>query len=173
MILVGTYPVRKRDLNLLWRDGPHWAEPKVDGWRVQILPGGVIRSREGLDLTGTCPVPILDDLVLDGELYDPAQRGPEGLLSRPALQCVFWDCLPIADYRAGCCNAPIEERREQLLQLGVQCVDRLRVACDDDVLELAREIWSNGGEGIVVKRAGSSWRAGRDQWYKLKKGEKA
>lgn len=161
---------------------------KADGIHAIRIDGRIV-SREGapLDCALHC-APGLDrieaaagmgPLVFDGEYV--AQDGFNATLGEHKAgkgDGVFWayDVLPLADWRRGRCDMPVEARLAMLRDLVVGYGDSLFVGMLDfwlldpiEALTKAREIWAAGGEGIVTKRLGSPYVRGRSEdWLRVK-----
>lgn len=168
-------------------EGDDWLhELKIDGYRgmVHLGKGGpVIRTRNGLDWTDRFAplVPALADLparsaLIDGEIV--AGAGAQGF---SALQQAITDGGPFGyvafdlleldgrNLRA----RPLTERRAALEELLAEVpplgLIQLSVALPGDGTTALSAICAAGGEGIVSKRAASTYRAGRgDSWRKIK-----
>lgn len=166
-------------------DRASWiVDEKLDGWRcLATRDGDRVRllSRTGTDLTGMAPGVVaalaalpLERFTLDGELvaYDDAGKvSLSTLLHGRADALVAFDVLQVGDVDAR--PAPLWQRREVLGQL--LGLDEL-----DDSLQLVRSVTVNGagfyraiveagGEGVVCKRATSTYSAGRSRlWRKFK-----
>lgn len=162
-------------------------EIKLDGIRaVAVLAEGKTRlySRNRLDLGGRFPeiVSALQDLalraaVLDGEVVALDAKGrssfqllqQRGKSSAPLFYYLF-DLLQLdgKDLK----GAPLEARRGLLRELMEDVSEPLRFSADIRgesklLIEQARKL---GLEGLIVKRAGSTYEAGRRSgaWLKLK-----
>jgi bifunctional non-homologous end joining protein LigD len=171
--------------------GDGWLhEIKHDGHRlVAILPGNgqlMLLSRNGYDRTRLFREPFgplldarLPPMVLDGEIAVPDYRGVTHLdaLSdaisegRPDRLAYFaFDLLHLAGHDLRRC--PIEDRK--MLLRDVTGVARCeRIVYVDHVLGMGKELFEAvrqiGGEGIVSKRRGSSYRGGETrEWLKTK-----
>jgi bifunctional non-homologous end joining protein LigD len=176
------------------RDG--WLfELKYDGYRALAQRRGSelrLFSRTGRDITGSCPEIAralahwpLDSFVIDGELValDPAGRSSfERLQARLAranadrraevelpMTLFAFDLLALLgrDLR----GLPLLERKRLLAQL----VPRLgRVKLSDHIEGDGRALFAAAGraglEGVIAKRAGSSYACGQRSrdWLKLK-----
>ncbi|MEU4672450.1 hypothetical protein AB0F91_31855 [Amycolatopsis sp. NPDC023774] len=163
--------------------------PKLDGWRCVVhVPGGVLQSRTGSDLTARFPgvlesAAALGRVVFDGELcayrqgrlefaalgYGPARRRAEGI----AVVFVAFDLLGVRgrDLRLW----PLSRRRERLaavvgagnagVQLMISTLDRVQgqewISADQAAV---------GIEGAVAKPLASRYplRGGRAGWVKVR-----
>ncbi|MET7998305.1 hypothetical protein ABZU76_46290 [Amycolatopsis sp. NPDC005232] len=168
-----------------------WYEysPKLDGWRCVVhVPGGVLQSRTGSDLTGRFPGVLesaakLGRVVLDGELcaycegrldfaalgYGPARRRAEGV----GVVYVAFDLLGARgrDLRLW----PLSRRRERLAAVvgagnaGVQLmVSTLDVAEGREWISADQA--AVGIEGAVAKPLAGRYplRGGRAGWVKVR-----
>ena len=168
-------------------EGGDWLhEVKIDGYRgmVHLGRGGpVIRTRNGLDWTDRFAplVPALAELparsaLIDGEIV--AGAGGQGFSALQQaisdggpFEYIAFDLLELDG--ASLRRAPLTDRRaalERLLDdvppLGLV---QLSTALPGDGAAALAAICAAGGEGIVSKRAGSTYRGGRtDSWRKTK-----
>lgn len=163
--------------------------PKLDGWRCLVhVPGGVLQSRTGTDLTDRFPgileaAATLGRVVLDGELcayregrldfaalgYGSARRRAEGI----AVVYVAFDLLGARgrDLRPW----TLSRRRERLA--AVIGAGNAGVQLMVSTLDLARgKVWISaeqaavGIEGAVAKPLASHYplRGGRAGWVKIR-----
>jgi ATP-dependent DNA ligase len=176
-----------------WPDGGRWVlQPKWDGFRllVDVDAGGQVRgwSRQGADLTarlGSLLAPFAEvgpGTTVDGELVVVGERDGEPAqdfaavaravftgrsIATDRLQFVAFDLLAAAgqDLRP----RPWEERDARLREAVPAC-DRVRVVASQPATRAAHDaIVALGFEGTVIKRCGSSYRAGRHRaWIKRK-----
>lgn len=166
--------------------GSGWLhQPKFDGWRAQVhrVGRGVrIFTRGGHDVTERIPT-LADGLralppgcVLDCELVLPEGAGVDfyGLTRAcwpgrdQALALVAFDVLRVRgrDVR----EDPLEARLERLQGLLAQPVAGITI-CDafPDGVALLQACEAHGHEGIVSKRKGARYAAGRcGSWRKTK-----
>ena len=166
--------------------GPDWFhEIKHDGYRMLARrDGGRVRlvSRRGLDWAWRFPMIVaavealaVRSCIIDGEVIACDSNGLADfqllrwrLHHDPAILCAF-DLLELDGH--GLRDEPIEKRKAELAQLLDGCRHGLVLNCvfDDPgpvVFEHARAL---GCEGIVSKRRGSRYAAGRtDNWLKVK-----
>jgi ATP-dependent DNA ligase len=161
---------------------------KADGIRALYIHGTIV-SREGapLDCALHCQPGIarmvqaagVGPLMFDGEYV--AHDGFNATLAEHKAgkgDGVFWafDVMPVADWVAGRCSIPIEDRLALLRDLIVKDCDSLFVGMLDawtlnaaETAAKAREIWAAGGEGVVSKRLGSPYvRERSDDWLRIK-----
>jgi len=169
-----------------------WAETKLDGWRalVTVHEGRVsVRSRRGSDLTPavpelTCLATLGASVVLDGELIVGGGRLTDfyrlsGRLNvrkpRPDLAAVTFMAFDVLWLDGtGLVGRAYLERRECLEALGLAagrdgCGVIPRYPADDlDALLDACE--REGMEGVVLKRATSTYKPGEraKDWAKVK-----
>lgn len=177
--------------------GPEWVhEIKFDGYRIVARVAGgraVLLSRRGNDWTGNFPAvaAALERLspreaVLDGEVVVLDDQGrsdfqalQNALSARDEARLVYYafDLLELdgRDLR----GRPLRERKEELAALlarggrkaGRAFRDRVRLA--EHVEGQGRALYARacqlGLEGVVSKRAGAPYRAGRaGDWVKVK-----
>lgn len=164
------------------RDDDH-LEVKYDGFRaLAAVAGGRVslQSRNGLDLAPRFPgVPpalarlVVGEAVLDGEIVAEDAAGGHGfqLLGERAARISYFvfDLLWLdgEDLR----ERPIEERQELLASLlspapkGIVLAESVDGPVRDALARAREERW----EGIVAKRAGSTYQGGRGgDWLKVK-----
>jgi bifunctional non-homologous end joining protein LigD len=179
-------------------DDPRWwFEPKFDGIRclAEMSTGEtVLRSRTGRDVTDTYPElrmvhELVDQVnaVIDGEIvaldetgkdsFEQLQqrmnlRNPreiERIRARIPVSLVVFDVLWLDGRET--IALPLEQRRE-LLELVTETDERLQVIphVEGDGVAFTDAARSLGLEGVVAKRAGSPYVAGRrtDAWRKIK-----
>lgn len=167
--------------------GGDWLhEVKIDGYRglVHLGQGGpVIRTRNGLDWTDRFAplVPALAELPARSALIDGEITAGAGASGFSALQQAItsggpfgyaaFDLLSLdgRDLR----GIPLTDRRAALERLLADVppmgLIELSTALPGDGDAALAAICAAGGEGIVSKRAGSTYRAGRgDAWRKAK-----
>lgn len=162
--------------------GDDWAyEMKWDGYRAiaTVRDGAVqLRSRNGLDMTGTYPelgelADAVGDAVLDGEIValDPAGRPSFGLLQQHAVtvQYFVFDVLELGG--ESLTGLPYDERRERLVD-AIRETALVKVPGDagHDLRKALATSSKLGLEGVMAKRRDSSYRTGRRSrdWIKLK-----
>lgn len=165
-------------------------EMKYDGYRMQIAAGGggaVIRTRNGHDWTEKFPdiaeaasrLPVRD-AVIDGEAV---VLDAKGLADFPALVAtlqgdrahaltfVAFDILRLDGQSL--LSHPLSERKKTLARVlaGLLPGEALRLApsLETDGQKLLGEIAAAGGEGVIAKRAGSTYVSRRSKnWLKIK-----
>jgi bifunctional non-homologous end joining protein LigD len=156
-------------------DPQWWFEVKWDGFRTiaYLGPTGTeLRSRRGNDLGPRFPevaaMSTDQPMVLDGEIVTLDDRGVPSfhlLGARPA-HFVAFDLLYLDGDQT---TRPLEERRELLasLPLPAPAVGSEMVAGDGEALFAA--VVERGMEGIVAKRAGSTYQPGHrsPDWRKI------
>jgi bifunctional non-homologous end joining protein LigD len=171
--------------------GPGWLhEIKLDGYRIGCrIHAGAIRlfTRSGLDWTTTFPeiqagvarLPV-SSAFLDGEVavVDPDGRTSFGALQdalsggpRQGLTYFVFDLLHLDSEDVGA--LPIEERKQRLRALFDRAEADSRVRYIDHVVGDGPAVFAAavalGLEGIVSKRMGQPYRAGRAPgWVKTK-----
>jgi bifunctional non-homologous end joining protein LigD len=171
-------------------DGKGWLhEIKHDGHRlVAIVADGAV-SRNARDRTELFAEPFralvtagLPSMVFDGEIAVPDARGvthidalTEAMRQRRAEELAYFafDLLHLDGHDLRAC--PIEDRKALLRDI-VGAAGGPRLVTVDHItgsgaalLEAARQV---GAEGIVSKRAGSSYRSGTNRdWLKTKVSE--
>ena len=191
-------------------------ETKVDGWRAARFPGvdGRVRlwSRNGMPIEAEHILHRLglmervagEPLMFDGEFLVGdtlaatkawAERGWR--MGGEAGQFFAFDCLTLAEWRAGGSDVPLYQRKRQLLDLARAVEDDPALSWewrpgsrgrDDsvppvvvlpdtwafdpaDVMAEARRVWAADGEGLMLKDAESPYRRNRsDAWMKVKPG---
>jgi bifunctional non-homologous end joining protein LigD len=167
-------------------DPSQWqVEPKLDGLRCIVVRNGAevsLWSRNHLPWTARWPSVVeavrslpADSFVLDGELvrYDAAGNASFGLLQSgqggPPVLVVF-DLLQLLGRTTT--ELELEERRRLLgmaLQPAPTAVLRLIDVLDGSPADLLTRACAAGWEGVVAKRRGSAYTAGRSPaWRKLK-----
>ena len=167
-------------------NSPDWMwEPKLDGYRALAFideRGARLRSRRGLDLAADFPR-LVDELgrqsvnamILDGEIvaFDASGRPSFGAMQNRgggAERAVFYafDLLNFAgvDLR----KAPYEDRRRYLAQCLLPSPRVQLVHASEDGVALHRAAVANGLEGVIGKRRGSAYEAGKrsSAWLKVK-----
>jgi bifunctional non-homologous end joining protein LigD len=159
--------------------GPGWIhEPKLDGWRIQILKRGRdlrILTRRGNDITRRLPglagaIMDLPTCIIDGELICSTARSPcdfdalaSVMRSRKGGDLSVWafDLLRIdgRDIR----DWPLYRRKARLARLlEGRTVPRL-VAPFENGAELLAAAELLGLEGVVSKRVDSTYQSGPSQ----------
>ncbi|PTR08659.1 MULTISPECIES: hypothetical protein [unclassified Novosphingobium] len=195
--------------------GGMMAEEKRDGWRCLYLTGidGTPRlfTRQGRLIEGAGHIlyrlGLMEraagrPMVFDGEF----QVG--GTLAATKAWCEggwrrggeagtlhLFDCLPMADWRAGGDDTPLYARKSRLQDLaravdedpalsweyrpGSKGDESWRTSCPilpdqwvqdvGEALGEARRVWATGGEGIMLKDAEAPYRRNRNAaWFKVK-----
>ncbi|HMK96475.1 MAG TPA: non-homologous end-joining DNA ligase [Acidimicrobiales bacterium] len=165
-------------------------EPKMDGLRCLAVRNGAevsLCSRNNLSFNARFQVIVgevaslpVTNFVLDGEIVGLAGGRPNFAAlqqgNAEAIELWVFDLpwLLGEDTR----HLPIEERKDLLVKavpesahIKVLKVLKVLKALSEDVAELYERSCQEGWEGLVAKRAGSPYRAGRSaDWYKLKCG---
>ncbi len=176
---------------------PGWAyEPKLDGYRaLAFIHDGrvVLRSRRGQDLTPAFPRIVAElegqgapAMVLDGEIVALERDGrasfnalqnraqlksakeiEEAERSNPALYYCF-DLLHFAGMNLR--GAPYEARHRYLAQCLLPDNHIRTVDAHDDGESLLRAALAHGFEGVMAKRRGARYLAGKrsSAWLKIK-----
>ncbi len=164
-----------------------WFEVKWDGYRALVHSDGghiEVRSRRGLDLLGSFPelarLQLPDGVVLDGEVvafddqgrpsFSNLQRrtgfGGATTGARVGVNLVVFDLL----YQHGeLIELSYEERRSRLLALELSPPVLVPEATPIHGVALFEAAGEQGLEGIVAKRAGSTYQPGRrsPDWRKI------
>jgi bifunctional non-homologous end joining protein LigD len=164
-----------------------WFEVKWDGYRAIVgSTGGEVRarSRRGLDLLGPFPelaqLDIPDGVVVDGEVtaFDEEGRPSFSLLQRRTgfggantgvsvrVNLVVFDVL----FRGGDLTAtPYEDRRRILDELDLGASIIVPEPTLTNGIGLFEAVKSQGLEGVVAKRVGSTYHPGRrsGDWRKI------
>ncbi|MGB9607772.1 MAG: hypothetical protein ACPL7E_04460 [bacterium] len=166
-------------------------EPKVDGWRVQV-----IKYEKGrVEIWGrrlerhpnwTHRLPFLvegaDEILPEGTLLDAELYHPEGRRFIPSLftnkgapfaQLLVFDIVFLKGNFLG--NLPLEERKEILISLKLR-PPFINIECKPviDLTSHLKEALTQGHEGIVIKELSSLYLVGKDApiateyWRKLK-----
>lgn len=193
--------------------GGMMCEPKIDGWRATRFPGidGKVRlwSRNGMPIEGAGHIlrrlALMEEaagepMFFDGEFQvdgtlDATKEWAERGWKQGGNAGVFhaFDCLTLAEWRAGGSDVPLIERKARLVELfnasepdadewtwaegsrGAPIPVAVRVMPDgwafdaDDAVNEVRRVWAAGGEGVVLKDASSPYRRTRsDAWMKVK-----
>lgn len=195
--------------------GGAMVEEKIDGWRALWFPGlddgWRLWTRQGHPIGGIEHIAHRlmlmmeaagELLMFDGELQvdgslaatkEWCERGWKRGGTAGVLH--LFDCVPLADWRAGACPIPLYERKARLTALldatadewdwragshGADEADAVRIVADEwcfddaDVIRTARRIWAAGGEGVMVKDAEASYQRKRSAaWQKVKQGNAA
>jgi bifunctional non-homologous end joining protein LigD len=164
-------------------------EIKFDGYRALALHGGTetrLLSRNQKDLGGKFPevkdsIAVLDlqDVIIDGEIValDENGRSSFQLLQgfdmgqeRPPIVFYAFDLLRLNGKNLQ--GLPIEERKAKLEELlkTPPGVIRYSASFTKDIPELLDRARTLGLEGLIGKRAGSKYEAGRrtGAWIKVK-----
>jgi bifunctional non-homologous end joining protein LigD len=164
-------------------------EIKFDGYRALALRGGSetrILSRNQKDLGGKFPevkdsIAALDiqDAIIDGEIVALDEKGRSSFQllqgfdmgqERPPIVFYAFDLLRLngKDLR----DLPIEERKAKLEELLKKPpgVIRYSISFTKDIPELLDRAQTLGLEGLIGKRAGSRYEAGKHTgaWIKVK-----
>src|SRR3984893_8444287 len=164
-------------------------EIKFDGYRALALRGGNetrILSRNKKDLGGKFPevqnsIAALDvqDAIIDGEIVALDDKGRSSFqllqgfdigLARPPIIFYAFDLLRLNGKDLQ--NLPIEERKAKLEELLKKPpgVIRYSVSFTKDIKELLARAQGLGLEGLIEKRSGSRYEAGKrtGAWVKIK-----
>src|SRR2546425_2509598 len=171
-------------------------EPKLDGYRVLAFiegEGVKLRSRRGLDLSGTFPGLCAElgkqtegSMVLDGEIvaFDAGGKPSFAALQERAqlkvehdiaaadriapVAFVAFDLLHFAGINLR--NAPYRDRRRYLSQCLLPSPLVQVVHASEDGIALHAAALASGFEGVVGKRKDSRYEAGRRSasWLKVK-----
>lgn len=170
-------------------EGDWIVEPKIDGWRLEIIKdkGEVYffgrRLEKNPDWTDKLRVPkeifrdVPDGTILDGELYsDKGRRFIPSLFSdtKKAKPIIFvFDIIYFKYDFVG--DLPLIKRKEILSSLNFgEGVEILKYKKLDDIEKSLRESKLLGNEGIVIKEVNSKYIVGRDApivtlyWKKIK-----
>lgn len=178
----------------VWRPGPvemGWsAEEKHDGIRAAWVDGALY-SREGLPLDlpdVAADLARLEQRFGQAMMFDGEHVEPGGYLDtlawlsspgkrRAAGTFHLFDAVPLDQWRRDDCPLPLTARRDAIVRaLGdwkpehVRRVTSVAVRSQTAVEMLARTVWAQGGEGLVLKRDDSLYRRGRSPaWLKHKR----
>lgn len=188
------------------------AEEKRDGWRALWLrditgkPG--LWSRNGMPLEGTAHIAWRlsqleqaagEPMMFDGEFQVGGTLAATKVWCERGWRCGdeagvlhLFDCLTLAEWRAGGTDRPWHERKARLVELGAVLSaevwewragshgrddpDCVRIVPDEwvfdagDVLAEANRVWACGGEGLVLKDPmGGYQRSRTSAWLKVKR----
>jgi bifunctional non-homologous end joining protein LigD len=170
--------------------GGEWIyEIKFDGYRALALRGGNetrILSRNQKDLGGKFPevkesITALDiqDAIIDGEIVALDEKGRSSFQllqgfdmgeQRPPIVFYAFDLLRLNGKVLQ--GLPVEERKAKLEELlkKPSGVIRYSVSFTKDIPELLERVRTLGLEGLIAKRAGSRYEAGKrtGAWVKVK-----
>lgn len=164
-------------------------EVKFDGWRALALKGGSetrLLSRNAHDLGAKFPeirdavaaLPVTD-AIIDGEIValDEQGRSSFQLLqaydvgeTRPPLFFYAFDLLRLDGHDLR--DKPLEKRKSRLAAIlpAGDAALRFSATLGHDAAALLDQVRAHGLEGLIGKRAGSGYEAGRRSgaWIKLK-----
>jgi bifunctional non-homologous end joining protein LigD len=182
-------PMKAKLVGSIPSDGDWIYEIKFDGYRALALRGGGetrILSRNQNDLGGKFPevkdsIAALDlqDAIIDGEIVALDEKGRSSFQllqslemgqERPPLVYYAFDLLRLngKDLQA----LPIEERKAKLEELLKKPPGAIRysISFTKDIPELLERAGQLGLEGLIGKRAGSRYEAGKrtGSWIKVK-----
>ncbi len=175
---------------------PGWLyEPKLDGYRVLafVHDGRArLRSRRGLDLSKTFPR-IVDELsrqgasmVLDGEVVALARDGrpsfnalqeraqlkhPRQIEAADRTHPALFYCFDLLHFAGTSLReAPYEARHRYLAQCLLPDTHVKLVDAHEDGEALLRAALASGFEGVIAKRRGARYLAGKrsSDWLKIK-----
>jgi bifunctional non-homologous end joining protein LigD len=164
-------------------------EIKFDGYRALALRGGSetrLLSRNQKDLGSKFPevkdsIAVLDiqDVIIDGEIVALDEKGRSSFQllqgidmgkQRPPIAFYAFDLLQLNGKEFQ--NLPVEERKAKLEHLLKKPpgVIRYSASFTKDIPELLERAGKLGLEGLIGKRAGSRYEAGRrtGAWIKVK-----
>lgn len=179
-------PMKALGVDAVPASGSWHCEIKFDGYRaIAVLNGGKValwsRNRKPLDYPEVLP-PLAklkcSNAVLDGEVValDPQGRSHfqslqgRDLGERPPIVFYAFDLLHLNG--ASCLELPIEDRRQLLKRLLGRTTAALRLSPSFEVDPAAflAEARKQGLEGMILKRAGSTYESDRRSgtWLKVK-----
>lgn len=188
-------------------------EEKHDGWRGLYFPGvdGKARlwTRNGHAIEGVPHIlhrlAIMEQVAGQPMFFDGEFIVDNSLAATKAWCESGWkgggyagtlhlfDAMPLADWKAGRCDAPWIQRKAALFDLAeaaeqssmawdwapgvrgdtphsVNIVPDIWLADADDVWAEAQRVWARGGEGLMLKDAEAPYIRGRnDYWLKVKR----
>ncbi len=179
-------------LATLVRGGDWRYEIKFDGWRAVALKGGSqcrLVSRNRKDFGAKFPEVMesvakvkAENAIIDGEIVALDEKGRSSFQllqaydigqERPPIYFYAFDLLQLNG--KDLLKSPLEERRALLGKLLKKPSGVLRLSPDlgDDAAPLLEQARGLGLEGLIGKRAGSLYEAGRrsGSWIKLKLGQ--
>jgi bifunctional non-homologous end joining protein LigD len=182
-------PMKARLVSAMLSGGDWIYEIKFDGYRALALRGGSetqILSRNQKDLGGKFPevkdsIAALDiqDAIIDGEIVALDEKGRSSFQllqgfdmgeQRPPIVYYAFDLLQLNGKNLQ--NLPIEERKAKLEELLKKPPGIIRYSASftRDIPELLERAGQLGLEGLIGKRAGSRYEAGKrtGAWIKVK-----
>lgn len=168
-------------------DGPEWSyELELDGYRALLFKDGarvLLRSRNDKDLAIMYPSVVADggslsanQAVVDGEIVAVDQLGRPSFQalqhrgSHPKHTVVFYAFdLPYVD-GIDLMNAPLEERRSNLLKITTGSRVCFSQTLPGAAADVVGAVQAAGLEGVIAKRKGSLYVPGdrTNDWVKLK-----
>ncbi|KZT40618.1 DNA ligase/mRNA capping enzyme [Sistotremastrum suecicum HHB10207 ss-3] len=148
-----------------------WASEKLDGVRA-VFDGEQFYSRTGNKFFA--PKEFLDlfpkDVTLDGELYSGRQNFQDTVSivrtsNSPKWSLISFHIFDIPSHG----TKPFEERLKLLEDLfqdkektgQVKVVEHTAVTSRDHVLEMLKDVETKGGEGLMLRKPGSTYEHGR------------
>lgn len=166
-------------------------QEKIDGWRACWIDGE-LRTRGGGTIEGiqhiaeelrrferAFPTRMFFDgeFQVDGTLAATKRYAERGWREGGALgRFYIFDAVPREEWRRDACQVPLTERLAAL-DAGLGSFDAEHIKAlpwspygtAEVVLMAATDVWARGGEGLVVKAAGSLYRRSRSRdWMKVK-----
>lgn len=175
-----------RAVDAVEESGLYACQLKVDGVRALYI-GGRIVTREGtpLDCALHCQPGLMrlerafgEPMMFDAEyVEDEGFNATIGAMKSGIGQGVCWvfDAVPMREWQTDVYVTPIEKRLEALNALALEADSPFVGVLDHwmlnwhDAQAKAREVWAEGFEGIVRKRAGSLYSRTRSPaWQRIK-----
>lgn len=188
------------------------AEEKLDGWRAVYLrdhegrprlwtrnghpiegAGHILWRLEQMERAAGCEMMFDGEFQVDGTLAATKRWCESGWKAGgEAGQFFAFDCMPIAEWRAGGSDRPLIERKAMLTRLFAaaegdgwdwrprshgrdEALPPVEMVQDEwafdaaDVEHLVRRVWAREGEGIMLKDAEAPYTRNRSNaWLKVK-----
>lgn len=162
------------------------AEEKFDGHRILtcVAPDGGMLVWSRLGNQRILPLHIAQELqklpcgTYDGELLAPGLRsyGTADLSNASSLRYMLFDLLSldgqdITDDPYTHRSTMLQSVLSQFPELkAVQLSPHWRVETEEEVFDLANDIWNRDGEGLILKELSSTYRIGKrlKHWLKVK-----
>jgi DNA ligase-1 len=141
-----------------------WVSEKLDGWRA-VWTGAKLLTRQGneYDAPGWFTDGLPTDTPLDAELHLGRGRTHDDVTA--AVRAGRWRDLRLAVFDVPAAGQTIETAQRRLGALALpahaELVQHHRADSTADALATMRAIVAAGGEGVMARRPGSRYQAGR------------
>lgn len=166
-----------------------YVEPKLDGVRCLVIvkDGGVeIFTRNGSKIEGyddiesemsAYPIDFVYDGEIIGENFDNTMEGLFAKGTRKEATYVIWDMIPVKEFNARICSAPLSYRKSQLNMYGApvkhtKIIESIKVPSSvfiNDPDGICEDMVKSGYEGVIVKSSESKYEYKRSfSWLKYK-----